>query len=174
MPADPIDGQTVPTEKIAQQVAKVLGCAGAHKVDDQWAPCPSREDLDFLIKNGAPAYREWRDSKKSFLERHVISPEINLDLEVKEKANGRRYRTRTEAEEHASAIGCSGSHLVATGFWMPCASAEALEEIQQSRVRRNRTIRDPHHASGILKRPRPMGLGVSSIPGGGLISGTGI
>ena len=38
--ADPIDDQTVPTEEMAKELSKILGCTGAHKIDDgKWGPC---------------------------------------------------------------------------------------------------------------------------------------
>jgi hypothetical protein len=166
MSADPIEGETVPTRKLAERVAKSLGCIGAHAVGEAWAPCPSREDLDFLIANGSPAYREWRDKRKQFSERLVLSKEILADIKMKADAESnqfrRRYRRRSDAEDHAQKIGCSGSHLVATGFYAPCSSAKELTKVRGS------------HKPAVMDRTQPMGRGVASVPGAGLVSGNGV
>ena len=86
--ADPIDDQTVPTEEMAKELSKILGCTGAHKIEDgKWGPCPSRKHLNYLIKNGSPAYREWvaarrKAGKKMFVVASKSSPGINWIMKL--------------------------------------------------------------------------------------------
>ena len=67
MAKDPLEGQTVPTEEMAKELSKILGCSGAHKVGDEaWGPCESPKDLKKLIR--VEPLREWkkRQQQKNF------------------------------------------------------------------------------------------------------------
>lgn len=53
--------QLVPTRKLAEDLAKILGCTGSHKVGDAgWGPCESPTDLLKLMEVGNPAFTEWK------------------------------------------------------------------------------------------------------------------
>jgi hypothetical protein len=65
MSKDPLEGQTVPTKKMAEKLSAMLGCSGAHRVGDFWGPCESRKDLDKLIELGNPEFREWKKRQNS-------------------------------------------------------------------------------------------------------------
>jgi len=59
-----LDDQALPTRREAIRVAKLLGCAGAHRTDDGWMPCGSGDELETLTEHGVRAYRR-RYGKKS-------------------------------------------------------------------------------------------------------------
>jgi len=119
MAKDPLEDQTVPTKKMAEQLSDILGCSGAHKVgDDAWGPCESPKDLKKLIELGNPAFREWkkRQQKKKNLEEF---------LELKAKGKSKRYfDTRAAAEKAATNMGCVGAHQSRQGVWSPCMTPE--------------------------------------------------
>lgn len=173
--ADPIDDQTVPTEEMAKELSKILGCAGAHKIDDgQWGPCPSREHLNYLIKNGSPAYREWvakrrQGGKKMFL---VVDGSAVEYLDIDVKAGERKikpFKSRQAAEMRASEIGCSGAHQNGQGRWLPCQSPEELNAHRSnpSRVGRLAEARRRQEVDSYDYA----GVGIEAIPGVGLVSG---
>lgn len=173
--ADPIDDQTVPTEEMAKELSKILGCTGAHQIDDgKWGPCPSREHLNYLIKNGSPAYREWvakrrKSGKKMFL---VVDGSAVEYLDVDVKSGERKikpFKTRQAAEARASEIGCSGAHQNGQGRWLPCQSPEELNahRANPSRVGRLAEARRRQEVDSYDYA----GVGIEAIPGVGLVSG---
>ena len=66
MAKDPFEGQTVPTEEMAKELSKILGCSGAHKVgDDAWGPCESPKDLKKPIRVAILLFVSGRSGKSS-------------------------------------------------------------------------------------------------------------
>ena len=64
MAKDPLAGQTVPTKELAEELSRILGCSGSHRVgDDAWGPCQSPRDLMKLIELGNPAFRDWKKNQ---------------------------------------------------------------------------------------------------------------
>ena len=173
--ADPIDDQTVPTEEMAKELSKILGCTGAHKIDDgKWGPCPSREHLDYLIKNGSPAYREWvaarrKSGKKMFLVVEGASVEYTADDVKAGERKLKPFKSRQAAELRAKEIGCSGAHQNGQGRWFPCQSAEELNahRANPSRVARLAEARRRQEVESYDYA----GTGIETLPGGGLVSG---
>ena len=53
--------QALPTRRQAANVARLMGCSGAHQVGDKWMPCASAEQLEALFEGGVRAYRVIRD-----------------------------------------------------------------------------------------------------------------
>lgn len=56
--------QTAPTREMAEQVAHAMGCSGAHKVGDGWAPCESHEAMMLLIRKGKEGYDAWKQHQR--------------------------------------------------------------------------------------------------------------
>ena len=156
--ADPIDGETVPTKKLAERVARSLGCRGFHKVGDAFAPCPSREHLDYLIKNGSRKYRAWLAERgESNSTKH---PQAALE----------RFASRKMAESRAEQVGCAGAHQVGQGFWSPCESAEELNAMRSNKGRRvHMMTRDKKKRRRVYGKTNPGDM--EAIDGDGLISG---
>lgn len=169
MPKDPIDGSTLPTQAAAKKISKILGCKGAHKVGDEWAPCPSRADLDYLIKHGSAKYREWVKHRR-VVEKNVTfggrAGEASKSAAAKE-----RFASQDRAEVRASEIGCVGSHQVGQGFWSPCQSEEELNAYRGNRHRVSSTVLSARRRPRDFIRSRRRGVGVENIAGGGLVSG---
>ena len=171
MDKDPILEQTVPTKKMAEELAKIIGCSGSHRVgDDAWGPCNSPRHLEKLIELGNPAFREWEARQKNLLD----------FLELKKvHRNKYRYSTEADAEAASRSIGCSGAHMSGQGVWRPCGTPEELNAALgnggpgRNRVIRanrppRRTITDRRVWDHLRQRgPR----GVETVPGGGLVSG---
>jgi hypothetical protein len=68
----------VPSQRVAEQVAKLLGCQGSHRTETAWAPCEDQKKLIDLVVGGVAAYR----SDKA-------------DPAKRRKKKGRRKRTVT-------------------------------------------------------------------------------
>lgn len=172
MAKDPIHEQTVPTKKLAYQLAEILGCTGIHKVGEEWGPCESPLHLEKLIELGNPEFREWaarRRRKKS----------IEEFLELKAHTKRYRFSTQQEAEEAAKPLGCSGAHMNGQGVWQPCATPEELNAaVSNAGPGRSRIIRAQRPARRVItqrrvwERLRERGpRGIETLPGGGLVSG---
>lgn len=164
----------MPTRAAAEKISKILGCRGAHRMGDQWAPCPTHEDLVFLIENGSAEYRERVKRRRGAKVRYILDSAL-ADIASQEQktstARTERFMTRSDAERRASEIGCVGSHRIGQGVWAPCEDAETLNA---HRGTKNRSTRLPRYARTrpqqiIMRKPRSRG--VETIPGGGLVSG---
>lgn len=95
MPKDPISEQTAPTQEMAEQVAKAMGCEGAHKVGDSWAPCESHAAMMILIRQGKDGYERWRDKQqkpKGKPNRIILQPGLEAELGKRT----RRFEPMTE------------------------------------------------------------------------------
>jgi hypothetical protein len=173
MAKDPLQDQTVPTEKMAKELSKILGCSGAHKVgEDAWGPCESPKDLKKLIAVGNPAFREWKkrqQKKKNFYD----------FLELKAKGKGKnKFPTREAAEQAASKMGCAGAHQTRQGVWAPCMTPEDYNaahghlSVGGSPVLRlqrpTRRVATDLRAWEKLRERGPRGI--ETLPGGGLVS----
>ena len=173
MAKDPLLEQTVPTKKLAEELSRILGCSGAHRVgDDAWGPCESPRDLMKLIEVGNPAFREW---KKTQTRRKAVEGMLSLKAA---KTKG-MFKTRDEAEMAAVRLGCTGAHQVRQGVWAPCATPEEHNAAHgnagagRSRILRaqrpaRRVVVDRRAWENLRERgPR----GIETLPGGGLVSG---
>jgi len=173
MAKDPLEDQTVPTKKMAEQLSDILGCSGAHKVgDDAWGPCESPKDLKKLIELGNPAFREWkkRQQKKKNLEEF---------LELKAKGKSKRYfDTRAAAEKAATNMGCVGAHQSRQGVWSPCMTPEDFNAAHahlsvggSPALRLKRPVRRVATNNRVWEDLRERGpRGIETLPGGGLVS----
>ena len=173
MAKDPLEGQTVPTKEMAENLSDILGCTGAHKVgDDAWGPCESAEDLQQLIKLGNPAFREWKEQQG----KKTGTKEM---LRLKAAKRKSVFSSRAEAEQAAVKLGCFGAHQTAQGKWAPCATPEehnaahgnggngSARVIRAQRPAR-RTVTNERRWENLRERgPR----GIETLPGGGLVSG---
>jgi len=172
MAKDPLEDQTVPTKEMAEELSRILGCSGAHKIgDDAWGPCESSSDLKRLIRMGNPAFREWkkRQGKGGF-----------EDL-LRLKAVGARkgmFDTQAEAEMAAVRLGCFGAHQAGQGRWAPCGTPEEHNAVHASEPNGRRVLRAAKPARRVITNPkgwenlRERGpLRIETLPGGGLVSG---
>lgn len=170
---DPLEDQTVPTEKMAKELSKILGCSGAHKVgDDAWGPCDSPKDLKKLIELGNPAFREWK-------KRQQAKKNLEEFLELKAKGKGKRYfDTRDAAENAAKNMGCVGAHQTRQGVWSPCMTPEDFNAAHAHLsvggspvLRLKRPIRRVVTNNRVWENLRERGpRGIETLPGGGLVS----
>lgn len=170
MAKDPLEEQTVPTEKLARELSKILGCSGAHRVGDNWGPCESHGDLRRLIRMGNPAFREWKKRQKGQRQ--------EKGLMFKSDNKKGTYKSRAEAERQAKLVGCNGAHMISQGVWAPCATPEDFNAAKAhssnggSPVLRRaesskRTFRRDKEWEKLRERgPR----GIETIDGGGLVS----
>ena len=74
MVKDPLSAETAPTREVAEQVARTMGCSGAHQAGDGWAPCESHEEMIALIRHGKDGHRAWkqRQNRPSVTPRRII------------------------------------------------------------------------------------------------------
>tara|TARA_B100000029_G_scaffold475831_1_gene519460 strand:+ start:4561 stop:5115 length:555 start_codon:yes stop_codon:yes gene_type:complete len=176
---DPVKNQVLPTRKQALQVAKMLGCTGAHKKEGGWGLCESQEGLEILIEEGSRAYRAWREEegkKSACCEECAEKAPHSSD-----KKN--TFSTRDEAEAVASEIGCSGAHQMGVGKWMPCDDHEQYIAARNSPNVRRIVIETPtmKRRKRVIDLPRTRNnweplinrgvRGIETLPGGGLVSG---
>ena len=167
-----MEDQTVPTEKMAEELSKILGCSGAHKVGDMWGPCESRGDLKRLIRMGNPAFREWkkRQGKKERSEKGVM---------FKGAGAKENLGSRDAAEKKARRLGCTGAHMVSPGVWAPCNTPEEFNAAKahsavggSQALRRVPSSRRRFRRDGDWEKLRERGpRGIETIDGGGLVSG---
>jgi len=166
MSKDPLEGQTVPTKKMAEKLSAMLGCSGAHRVGESWGPCESRKDLDKLIELGNPEFREWKKKQRG-----------------KEKAqpnsNQKTFSTEELASREAVGLGCFGAHRVKQGVWLPCGTPEEYNAarahvgvggsniLRAARPTRRMINRGKHWEELRGRGPE----GIETLPGGGLVSG---
>ena len=168
MAKDPLLEQTVPTEKMAKELSKILGCSGAHKVGDNWGPCESQRDLKKLIELGNPSFREWKKKQQRRSEKGVMFKQSNQKNSPK---------SRAEAERQAVSMGCNGAHMSSQGVWAPCRTPEeynaarAHSNVGGSPVlRRAESSRRRFSRTGWEKLRERGPLGIETIDGGGLVS----
>jgi len=173
MAKDPLVGQTVPTKKLAEELSRILGCSGSHRVgDDAWGPCESPRDLMKLIELGNPAFREW---KKTQTRRKAIEDMMSLKAA---KTKG-VFKTRDEAEMAAVRLGCTGAHQIRQGVWAPCSTPEEHNAAHgNAGAGRSRILRAQRPARRVVvdrrvwENLRERGpRGIETLPGGGLVSG---
>jgi len=173
MANDPLLEQTVSTRKMAEELSKILGCSGSHRVgDEKWGPCESPRDLLKLIELGNPAFREWKKRQKG---KQAVSEMLLL-----KQANSKSvFKTREEAEMQAVRIGCFGAHKIRQGAWGPCGSPEEYNSVRSGGNKRRvpisrlgspvrRVVTDQRVWESLRSRgPRS----IVTLPGGGLVSG---
>ena len=173
MAKDPLAGQTVPTKELAEELSRILGCSGSHRVgDDAWGPCQSPRDLMKLIELGNPAFRDW---KKNQTGKKVV---VGIMRMKAAKTKG-VFKNRREAEETAARLGCTGAHQVRQGVWAPCATPEEHNAAHgNAGSGRSRVLRAQRPARRVVvnqrawEKLRERGpLGIETLPGGGLVSG---
>lgn len=105
MPKDPIADQTIPNRALAERVARSLGCQGAHRKGDGWAPCESNEALMTLIRRGAAGYREWKKrnqgetGRAQKAQRIIVNPQLQDELKKKPKKRHRRRKPKKQWEQ---------------------------------------------------------------------------
>lgn len=82
-------------------------------------------------------------------------------------------------------MGCSGVHQNDDGVWMPCKSPEELQKISDRAEPAKKSHHDEDEMKGTRKKRKKRGkdwekmrergvLGIATMPGGGLVSGTGV
>jgi len=172
MAKDPLDGQTVPTKKMAEELSRILGCSGAHRVDDDtWGPCQSPRDLMKLIELGNPAFRNW---KKNQTRKKAV---VDL-ISMKAARTKGVFKNRREAEMTAARLGCTGAHQVRQGVWAPCATPEEHNAAHgNTGSGRSRVLRAQRPARRVVVNERVWEnlrergpRGIETLPGGGLVS----
>ena len=155
MSGDPIDGETVPTQKMAERLSKILGCEGSHKVGDEWGPCPSREHLDYLIRNGSRKYREWAEDKenetKSLTRSDSFKPTSGMISEAK-----RSLEWRSEFGRGGTAVGIARARDISNG-----------KSLSYDTVKRMKAFFDRHQGNKKAEGFRP---GEKGYPSNGRIS----
>jgi len=172
MAKDPLIDQTVPTKKMAEELSRILGCSGSHRVgDDAWGPCESHDDLKRLIRMGNPAFREWKkqQGKKS---------DVTEFLRLKAAKDKNVFSSRAEAEMAAIRLGCVGAHQDGQGKWRPCGTPEERNAAMGNAGRgRSRIIRAQRPARRVVTNQRAWEnlrergpRGIETLPGGGLVS----
>ena len=172
MAKDPLTDQTVPTKEMAEQLSRILGCSGAHKIGEgEWGPCESPRDLMKLIELGNPAFRDWKKQQRN--------KKSVLDIVELKAAKGKSvFKTQAEAEMAAVRIGCSGAHQLRQGVWAPCATPEEHNAAHgNAGAGRSRVIRAQRPARRVVtdrrvwENLRERGpRGIETLPGGGLVS----
>ncbi len=173
MAKDPLLEQTVPTKKLAEELSRILGCSGSHRVgDDAWGPCESPRDLLKLIELGNPAFRDW---KKNQTRKKAV-----MDIMHMKAARTKGvFKNRSEAEMAAVRLGCSGAHQVRQGVWAPCATPEEHNAAHgNAGAGRSRILRAQRPARRVVVNQRTWEnlrergpRGIETLPGGGLVSG---
>jgi hypothetical protein len=114
---DPIADQVINDRKLAERVARSLGCQGAHKKGDGWAPCESNEALMTLIRKGAAGYREWKkrnSGEKSGRATKAIRVIVQPELEDRKKRRCRRRHCRRYRNHHWEHLGERGVQAIDT------------------------------------------------------------
>tara|TARA_B100000287_G_C20608080_1_gene770900 strand:+ start:840 stop:1376 length:537 start_codon:yes stop_codon:yes gene_type:complete len=166
MSKDPLEGQTVPTKKMAEKLSAMLGCSGAHRVGDSWGPCESNEDLNKLIELGNPEFREWKKRQK-------------MGKKIQPKPDKDTFNTEEEASKAAISLGCFGAHRVKQGVWLPCGTPEEYNAARahvgvggSNILRAARPTRRVINRGKHWEELRGRGpTGIETLPGGGLVSG---
>ena len=172
MAKDPLLEQTVPTKDMAEKLAGILGCSGAHRVgENEWGPCESPRDLMKLIELGNPAYRDWKERQRN-------KKSVEGIMQIKSAKTKAVFKTQSEAEMAAVRLGCTGAHQIRQGVWAPCATPEEHNAAHgNAGAGRSRILRAQRPARRVITNIRAWEnlrergpRGIETLPGGGLVS----